>query len=454
MAFLLPALALAVAGSAAAAPDLLQPGLYALQPDAYLRAAPAIPPTGDTYRQRYAHAVPAAAGVRYAFVSRDPQARLNKLVFLTDPAYQYDINGANLLCPAYAFPEWNAYSEAQPYCRTNIGASDREAALDWTATGFSVRWADRKQLLGAVQVPAQRAPTAEEAGACAIADVCAPEAYGRHINQYEVVHYRDQFTLQQPRAYVDVLHVDSALPLHAEARDAGVVATIAAGSYVAVLRRTPAWYQVEQIAQDGSAVRGWIDRDALSPLAWVVQAATTPQSTFRAGVEQGEEGARLTAIEVLDARTGQRRQVLRDFEADPIGDGDGDALLQTVDANFDGHLDLLAPGMSGGAGPNSTSNVFLFDPASGAFVYAAALSALPQLSINAHDRTLTSASRGGCCSHAAETYRYRDGALQQVGSWEETLSADGEYVETTRGSWRNGRMQYRTTRTRATPAEP
>jgi hypothetical protein len=184
----------------------------------------------------------------------------------------------------------------------------------------------------------------------------------------------------------------------------------------------------------------------------VVQAATTPQSTFRAGVEQGEEGARLTAIEVLDARTGQRRQVLRDFEADPIRDGD--ALLQTVDANFDGHLDLLAPGMSGGAGPNSTSNVFLFDPASGAFVYAAALSALPQLSINAHDRTLTSASRGGCCSHAAETYRYRDGALQQVGSWEETLSADGEYVETTRGTWRNGRMQYRTTRTRATPAEP
>ena len=454
MAFLLPvlALAVAVAGSTAAAPDLLQPGLYALQPDAQLLAVPATPPAGENYQQRYAHAVPAAAGVRYAFVSRDPQAGLNKLVFLTDPAYQYDINSANLLCPAYAFPDWNAHSEAQPYCRTNIGANDREAALDWTSTAFSVRWADRKQLLGTVQVPPQRAPTAEEAGACAIADVCAPEAYGRHINQYEVVHYSDRFTLQQPRHYVDVLHVGTAVPLHAQASDADVVATIAAGSFLAVLRRTPAWSQVEQIAQDGSAVRGWVDRDALAPPAWVAQAAATPESRFRAGVAQDEDGARLTAIEVLDAHTGQRRQVLRDFEADPVGDDD--ALLQVVDANFDGHPDLLAPGMSGGAGPNSTFNVFLFDPASGAFVHDATLSALPQLSINAQDRTLTSASRGGCCSHASETYRYRDGALQQVGSWEETLSADGEYVETTRGTWRNGRMQYRTTRARAAPDGP
>lgn len=452
MAFLLPALALAVAGSTSAASDLLQPGLYALQPDAYLLAAPATPAAGESYQQRYAHAVPASARVRYAFVSRDPQAQLNKLVFVTDPAYRYDINSTHLLCPAYAFPGWNAYSDAQPYCRTNIGANDREAALDWTATGFSVRWADRKQLQGTVQVPPQRAPTADEAGACAIADVCAADAYGRQINQYEVVHLSDRFSLQQPRNYVDVLHVDRALPLYAQSSDAASVATIAAGSYLAVLQRTPAWYQVEQIGQDGSAVRGWIDRDAVSTLAWVAQAAATPGATFRAGVERDEDGARLTAIEVLDASTGQRRQVLRDFETDSVGDGD--ALLQVVDANFDGHPDLLAPGMSGGAGPNSTTTVFLFDPAIGAFVHDATLSALPQLSINAQDRSITSASRGGCCWHASETYRYRDGTLQRVSRWEEALSADGAHVETTRGTWRNGRMQYHTTRTRATPAGP
>lgn len=452
MAFLLPALALAVAGSTLAAPDLLQPGLYALQPDAHLLAAPATPAAGETYQQRYAHAVPASARVRYAFVARDPQAQLNKLVFVTDAAYRYDINSANLLCPAYAFPGWNAHSDAQPYCRTNIGPNDREAALDWTATAFSVRWADRKQLLGTVQVPPLRAPTAEEAGACAIADVCAADAYGRQIKQYEVVHYSDRFTLQQPRDYVDVLHVDRTLPLYAQASDARSVATIAAGSYLAVLQRAAAWYQVEQIGQDGSAVRGWIDRDAVSPLTWVAQAAAMPGATFRAGVERDEEGARLTAIEVRDASTGQRRQVLRDFEADTIGDGD--ALLQVVDANFDGHPDLLAPGLSGGAGPNSTTNVFLFDPATGAFVHDATLSALPQLSINAQDRSITSASRGGCCSHASETYRYRDGGLELVSSWEEALSADGAHVETTRGTLRNGRMQYRTTRTRATPDGP
>ena len=115
-----------------------------------------------------------------------------------------------------------------------------------------------------------------DAGACAIADVCAADAYGRQIKQYEVVHFSDRFTLQQPRDYVDVLHVDRALPLYAQASDAGRVATMAARSYLAVLRRTAAWYQVEQIGQDGSAVRGWIDRDAVSPLTWVAQAATMP----------------------------------------------------------------------------------------------------------------------------------------------------------------------------------
>lgn len=451
MMFLLSALALAMAGSATAAPALLQPGLYQLQPDAHLLAAPATPMAGERYQQRYEHAVPAAAKVRYAFVSRDLKAGRNRLVFLTDPTYRYDINSANRLCPAYAFPDWNERSDAQPYCRTNI-ANDSEAALDWTTTGFSVRWADRKHLIGTEQLPPKRAPTAEEAGACAMTDVCAPEAYGRRIQQYEVVHASDRFTLQQPRDYVDVLHVGVALPLHAHAGDAAVIATVEAGTYVAVVQQTPQWYQVEQLAQDGSGVRGWIARDALSRIVWLAQTAATPTLALRAGIERDEDGARLTAIEVLDAVSGERRQVLRDFEADPISEAPD--LLQWVDANFDGFPDLLAPGLSGGAGPNSTTSVFLFDPQRQMFVYDAVLSGLPQLSINADARSISSASRGGCCSHASETYRYTAGRLQLVGSWEEALSADGEHVETTRGTLRNGRMHYRTTRTRAATAAP
>lgn len=80
------------------------------------------------------------------------------------------------------------------------------------------------------------------------------------------------------------------------------------------------------------------------------------------------------------------------------------------------------------------------------------LSSLPQLDIDPATRTLTSASRGGCCAHATETYRYVDGKLQQVASWEESLSPDGEHLQTTEGTLRNGTMKYRT-RTRKLPAD-
>lgn len=445
------ALALALASAGAPAAELLQPGIYRLDPDAWLQAAPATPAPGEAFEQRFAHALPASAKVRFAVVSRDRQGQRNTLAFVTDPGYRYDINSEDKLCPAYAFPGWNDRSDAQPFCRTNINPDGSEAAFEWSATQFSVRWNDRKRATGTERMPPQRKPSSEEAGACAISDVCAPEAYGRSITHYEVTHRRDGFVLQQARDYTDVLYVPIDVVAQTEPLVASAGEPLKAGSYVAVLSRTPAWFQVERIAPDGSRTSGWIDRDALSRPEWVAQTAMTPAYRFRLGFERGEgddEERVLGAIEVLDVTTGTRVQILRDFDADPIG-GAGD-VLQRLDANFDGHPDILVPGMSGGAGPNSTDNVFLFDPASQTFVYDATLSGLPQLSINAAQRTVTSSARNGCCAHASETYRYRDGRLELVERWEEALSVDGESVETTRGVLRNGRMKYRTVRS---PAE-
>lgn len=444
------ALALALASAGAPAAELLQPGIYRLEPAAWLQALPAIPAADEAFEQRFDHAVPASAKVRVAFVSRDPQGLRNKLVFVTEPGYRYDINSENRLCPAYAFPDWNDRSDAQPYCRTNINGDGSEAAFDWSTTQFTVRWNDRKRATGTERIPPQRKPTADEAGACAISDVCAPEAYGRSVHHYEVTHRRDGFVLQQARAYTDVLYLPIDVVVQTEPLATSAGEPLKAGGYVAVVSRTPAWLQIERIASDGSSASGWIDRDALSRPEWIAQAAVTPAFRFRLGFERsgGEDGERvLSAIEVLDAATGKRVQILRDFDADPIGvTGD---VLQLVDANFDGHPDIQVPGMSGGAGPNSTDNVFLFDRASQTFVYDVTLSGLPQLSINAAQRTVTSSARNGCCAHASETYRYRDGRLELFESWEEALSADGQTRETTRGALRNGRMKYSTVRGRA-----
>ncbi|MFG6108677.1 hypothetical protein [Stenotrophomonas nematodicola] len=371
MPFSLLALAAVLASAEAAPVDLLQPGLYRLDPEAYLSAPPAIAPPGQAYRQRVEHALPVAAKVRYAYISRDRQAGLNKLVFVTDADDRDDGNPVHRLCQAYAFPGWNARSDAQPFCRTHIGTDGSEAVIEWTATRFTVRWDDQKRATGTEQVPAVRTPTPEEAGICAIADVCAPEAYGRSIQHYEVTHYRDGFALAQARDYQDVLYLPNAIALHAHAGQEGGGTPLAAGSFVAVLARTPSWYRVEQVAADGGSTTGWIDRDALSRPLWVEQAASAPGFRFRLGFErdtQDEARRLLTAIEVLDARTGERVQVLRDFDTEPVLAGESD-LLQVVDADADGHPDLLLPAWSGGAGGEGTFNVFVFDPATHRFVF-------------------------------------------------------------------------------------
>jgi hypothetical protein len=446
------ALLLAALITRAEAGPLLEPGIYRLSsqvPDADAVAPPA---EGEIHHDTLASAIPRAAKVRYAFVSRDPGGALNKLVFVTDAAYRYDLNSANRLCPAYAFPDWNERSDAQPFCRTNIGSADTEAALAWTERGFTLRWADQKTLIRTEQVPATRKPTPDEIGACAVGGVCAPDAYGRAVHHYQVAHYRDGFSLQAPRPYIDVFAATVDTPVYRSAEEGTASGTLAAGRYAGVLSRGAEWIGIEEVAAGGAATPGWIRREdlAVGELR-IPQQATTDRLRFVLVVAPADDDqAVLQAIDILDATTGQRRQILRDIDAEPLAAGPD--VVQLVDANFDGWPDLSVPGYSGGAGPNATRNLFLFDPAAHAFVFEPTLSRLPQLDIDSATRTLTSASRGGCCSHATETYRYVDGQLQQVASWEESLSPDGEHLQTTEGTLRNGTMKYRT-RTRKLPAD-
>ncbi len=450
MKWIIALLGLILAGSAPAQ-QLLPPGIYRLQPPVAASAASAAsaPAANERIRDRFEHALPAAAKVQYAFVSRDARAGLNKLVFVTDAGYRHDINSADKLCPAYAFPGWNQRSAAQPFCRTNISPDRSEAALEWDSAGFTLRWPADKRHLGSESIAPQRRPSAEEAGACAISDVCEPAAYGTTINRYEVIHYSDRFALQAARDYVDVLNVRRPVPVHALDAAGPITGELAAGSYVAVTAQDAQGFRIEQVSIAGSTTPGWIVWDDVVQPQWIEASAATADFRFRLAFEPSEDDdtATLVAIEVRDASTGKRLQLIRDFSTEPVA-GASD-LLQLVDANFDGWLDLQVPAWSGGAGPNDTRNFFLFDPASRRFVFDEALSALTQVSIDGASSTVTSASRGGCCSHSVETYRYIGNELELVGSEEESLSADGRYWLTTRGERLKGAMRYRTSKRRA-----
>ena len=430
------------------ASDFLVPGIYRLEAGSNLSAAERLQGRpGEEDVEHFEHAIPAAADATYAVVSYESDSHRNKLIFLVDRDYRTDINGANRLCVAYAFPVWNDYSKSQPFCRTNI--STGEAMLKGSDSAFTVAWQPRRAFQRSEAVPPKRRPTPDEVGACALG-VCEPAAYGRAIHHYETTYYADRFKLVTPRTYGDIVYLEKAVPVFAQADRASPVASLDAGSFVAVLASRPDWYEVEHVHRDGSAFHGWIDRDDLFELKWVEQKASTKDFRFRVAFRpdnDAPEAAVPVAIEVLDRRTGRRLQVLRDFDSE--GQTADKEFLQVVDANFDGHPDISIFGMSGGAGPNNTTHFFLFDPVARQFVHNEELSNLPQVSIDTRRHAVMSAQRGSCCSHSAQTFRYIDGKLTLVGEWDESLSADGKWLVTTTGHLENGRMRYRTKRKKA-----
>ncbi len=66
------ALLLAALMTRAEAGPLLEPGIYQLSPEAPEEEPVAAPAAGEIHHETLASAIPQAAKVRYAFVSRDP----------------------------------------------------------------------------------------------------------------------------------------------------------------------------------------------------------------------------------------------------------------------------------------------------------------------------------------------------------------------------------------------
>lgn len=180
---------------------------------------------------------------------------------------------------------------------------------------------------------------------------------------------------------------------------------------------------------------------------WIEQQAHTSVFRFRvkAMSNDGDHFA-VSAIEI-SSNTGKRVQLISKVGGQPVT-AKADRLLQVIDVNFDGHEDIAVPTADGGTGPNTTSYFYLFEPRQKKFKLDKKLSSLSQVSINP-DHTITSAYRDGCCSHGTKTYRYVAGRLTQVGSRDESLTPDGQTIETTVGTIVRGKMQYTVTREKA-----
>lgn len=187
----------------------------------------------------------------------------------------------------------------------------------------------------------------------------------------------------------------------------------------------------------------------INDLQWFDQKASTKKIRARVQISIEENSAK--ALQIIDKRTGLLIQEILDIGgthclASP------EEFLSVEDANFDGYPDLKIPTSSGGAGPNSTENFYLYNQLTQQFEFNQELSDLTQVSIDPKHKWIQSDSRGSCCSHSSEFYRFVSGHLFMVASWDESRTADGKWIVVTTGKLRKGQMHYREKR-RPVPKE-
>lgn len=189
----------------------------------------------------------------------------------------------------------------------------------------------------------------------------------------------------------------------------------------------------------------WANANAAEPI-WVEQKAVTSKYSFAVLVDTDDNGRHAEAIRVFDRKTRIVAQEILEIGGMRVP-FEPTEMLWVADANFDGHPDIVLAFADGGAGPNSVDHFYLFVPQTQRFEIHETLSNLTQVSINANG-TVTSSSRGSCCQHSSETYRFIDGKLTLIANWDESYTADG-WIVTSVGKLRGGKMQFSEKKRRA-----
>ena len=231
--------------------------------------------------------------------------------------------------------------------------------------------------------------------------------------------------------------------------------------YVAILRQNGEWFEAETVSPAGTRRHGWLWQPELVKRVWIPQRRKTPLFRFQVAYADTAADANgqhtpPTDLRVISRKTGHVQQVVS-FNIDEPGRGACNEALSVLDCNFDGFPDLMLLANSGGAGPNSTYSIYLFQPKIGRFVFDTALSELTQVDIDAKTRTISSAFRNGCCDHSREAYRFVNRRLTRTASHGEyCVSSDG-YCTITEGRLVQGKWvekHWRVKESERYPAEP
>lgn len=225
------------------------------------------------------------------------------------------------------------------------------------------------------------------------------------------------------------------------------------GEYVAILGETKEWYEAETVSPKGIRHQGWLWKPDLEKRVWVTQTAQTPdfrfQVSYRDTADETTADYRSTAlaIRVISRRTGRVRQLIDSVGQDRCWDS-YQGNISVPDCNFDCYPDLMLFAHDGGAGPNVGYLFYLYDPATGQFVFNEGLSDLTQTEINPETKTISAAWRNGCCDHGSEEYAFLKGKLTLVARYEENAMLYPDYCVVTEGKLMNGKWREKSRKVR------
>lgn len=417
-------------------------GIYRIEP-AIENIEPPLPPEisdRGTYVHRNGPAVRADAS--YAMLARSADEGNSKFGWqlLLIPSRAPSPQDPDSRCAGYLF---NDYGSDNGLCSSH--SLSMQPSND--GTSFVISSPDSKAELPAIYIKRETPLPPEKIG---VALALGIDPWGWYVSSFEITHLQSRFTLQTPLAVERILKLARPTSIYAERAVAFPEQVLDANSYVGVLHTDSEWLEVVQAKRDGRLIRGWLDRDRIEELQWIDQEATIDNFRFRVAYTTSppdsfsEQNA--VAVEVLESSTGKRHQVLRDFYSRPREPSS--RALEIVDANFDGKLDFSIDGDDGGAGPNYTTNFFLFNPKTRYFEYNEELSNLSQISINAKSRTISSGVRGGCCYHSDSKWRYIQGNLTEIMRFEQEYMSEQNWVKESTCRYSEGKLRCKSKKVR------
>lgn len=122
-------------------------------------------------------------------------------------------------------------------------------------------------------------------------------------------------------------------------------------------------------------------------------------------------------VEIRNVSDGKFMQKL--IVSDNSGYSQMEDIVQLVDLNFDGYLDLRIL-LNAGATGNDWYDSFIYDPLSGKFKHNKVLSKMSALKVDADSKQLTSYYSGGACEENWDYYKFVKGNLVLIKSqWTE-----------------------------------